>query len=325
MGGKVSWGILGTAHIAEVSFLPALRHLGGTATGVAGRNPAHTRQWALRQQITRAYDSYEDLLDDESIDAVYIPLPNTLHEEWSRTALAAGKAVLCEKPLVLDVNAAEALVAVARRSRYPLWEAFVFPFQPQFLRVQELLASGAIGDLREIQASFHYRLDPLRDATNIRWDPALGGGGFNDVGCYPIHLATLLLGRPEAAMAEAVLAETGVDQDSAGLIQFGEGRRLLFSAGMTRAYDSSARLLGTDGEIRLSSAYHPSERDAVEIRLGSSIRIEYPTGREPSFTHAIAHIEQVVQAQAEPVHTVVTDALPTARAMSFVRHSAGLK
>ena len=184
---------MGTAGIARKQFLPALREAGGTAAVVAGRELARAQEYAASQGIGRAVQGYQALLDDPGVDVIYLPLPNSLHAEWTVNALRAGKPVLCEKPLCGTLAETRQVLAVAQQTGTLLWEAFVFPFQAQLARLRGLLADGTIGELREIQANFHFQLSRPAD---IRLRRDLAGGALNDVGCYPVRLAGELIDRP---------------------------------------------------------------------------------------------------------------------------------
>jgi predicted dehydrogenase len=314
---EINWGILGTANIARASFLPGLRAAGGgRAFAVASRAQERAAAYAAANGIERGVAGYQALLDDPAIRAVYNPLPNSLHAEWTIRALQAGKAVLCEKPLCVDLPETDRVLAEPGR----LWEAFVFPFHAQMARVRELLASGAIGELREIHSSFHFR---LRSRQNIRLDPALAGGALNDVGCYCVHLATQLFGAaPDAARATATLAPEGVDEEMQGILDFPGGRRLLMSCGLGRGRDCFSRLLGTEGEIRLSNPFHPGPADTLEVRTGGRECLERPTGAEPPFTAAIRHIHAVLAGEAAPLHLARDESRATAAGMALLRAGA---
>src|SRR5215471_14236339 len=189
-GGNVTavrWGVIGTAGIARKNFLPAVREAGGQAAAVAGRDADRTSTWARDNAVDRAVVGYQPLIDDPGVDALYIPLPNALHAQWTIRALRAGKPVLCEKPLTGSLAETEQVLAVARETGTPLWEAFVFPFHDQMRRLRELIADGVIGELREIQSNFHFLM--TRRDTNIRMSAELAGGALLDVGCYPVRLA----------------------------------------------------------------------------------------------------------------------------------------
>lgn len=316
----VRWGMLSTANIARISFLPGLRAAGGAAYAVASRDLERAQQFAAEQGIEHAIEGYTDLLADERVDAVYVPLPNSLHAEWCIAALRAGKAVLCEKPLCTTAEETERVLEVARESRWPLWEAFVFPFREQTERVQDLMASDEVGELREVQAGFYFL---IRDRNNIRLRPELGGGALYDIGCYPIRLSRLLFdGEAGSGMAVARWAPEGVDEETQGILTFSGERRLLLSCGMTRPFDRYTRLIGTKGEIRLTDPYHPAPTDTLEVRVPGRVVVENETETEPSFTKAIRHIQAVLRGEEEPRHTAVEEAMGNARAIDLLYASA---
>ncbi len=313
------WGIIGTAHIARSAFLPALRQAGGGAVAVAGRDAARTMQYAREHGIDRAVHGYQRLIDDPDIDALYIALPNSLHAEWTIRALRAWP-VLCEKPLCGTLAQTEQVLEVARQTGTPLWEAFVFLFHGQFERVAALVAEGAIGELQEIQSSFHFNVSTPDD---IRFSADLNGGALNDVGCYPVRLARSLFGADhESAWATAEWGGQGVDVDCWGTLGFPGGRRLLLSAGLHRNYDTFTRLLGTSGHIHITNPFHPGASDHYEVHVAGSQAGVIPAAAEPSFTAAIRHINAVLAGEAEPRLLAVDTSLSLARALHDLAESA---
>ena len=319
--GRVRWGILGTAGIARKAFLPALRAAGGTAAAVAGRNAERAARYAADNGVERSMGSYDALLDDPDVDAVYIPLPNGLHAEWTIRALLTGKPVLCEKPLCGTLAETERVLATARECEPLLWEAFVFPFHDQLAQVHRLLADGAIGELREIQADFHFLLDRPDD---IRLRRDLEGGSLNDLGCYPVRLAVeLFTGTPQSAWAAARWGGDGVDVDLQGSLGYSSGQRLLMSCGFQRSEERFARLLGTAGQIHLTDPYHPGPDDSLVLFQPGKEPVSQPAGGpEPSFTAAIRHIEAVLAGEAEPRALAVDTSLPTAQGLQALRDAA---
>lgn len=318
--GAIRWGILGTANIARASFLPGLRWAEGIPYAVAGRDLARTQEYAAANGIERALQGYDALIADERVDAIYNPLPNSLHAEWSIKALRAGKAVLCEKPLCLSVEETETVLEVARSSPRPLWEAFVFPWRRQTERVWEIIRSGQVGEIREVHSAFTFK---LRNRANIRLDPGLGGGSLYDVGCYPTMYANMLFDYdPRSGVALARWAPEGVDAAMEGVLDFAGERRLLFSCALDSAEDTFTRLLGSEGQIWLSNAFHPGEHDTLEIHHGHDVQTEHPNGDEPSFGPAIAHIQDVVRGEAEPRHVAADESLPNAKAIDLLLQSA---
>jgi predicted dehydrogenase len=322
----VRWGVLGTANIARGQFLPALVQAGGAAAAVAGRDQAGTSQYAVANGIDRAITGYQALLDDAAIDAVYIALPNALHAEWTTKALEAGKPVLCEKPLCGTLADTEQVLTAARTTGTFLWEAFVFPFQPQLARLRELIAAGTIGDLMEIKSNFHFA---LRADTNIRLSAELQGGALLDVGCYPVRLGQELFGpQHTAAWARAVRGGGGVDVDTWGVLDYPGGRRLMLSCGFGRSYDTATTLEGTGGRITVTNPFHPGPADHYTVETGQArTQTMAAPGGERSFTAAIRHINAVVRAEAEPRFLAIETSLATALALhdlaaSFASSSA---
>ncbi len=319
--GQVRWGIIGTARIARKAFVPAVAAAGGEVTTVAGRELARAREYAAENGIGQAVQGYQALLGDPDVDAVYIPLPNGLHAEWTIRALRAGKAVLCEKPLCGSLDETEQVLEAARETGTPLWEAFVFPFHEQMAKIRGLIADGAIGDLREIQSNFHFVLDRPDD---FRLRHGLAGGALNDVGCYPVRLAVELLdGELESAWATAVLGGDGVDVDLQGSLGYSGHQRLTVSCGFLRSDDRFARLLGTAGQIHITDPFHPGPDDSFTLfEEGKEPRGYASTDEVPSFTAAVRHIQRVVQGQEEPRHLAVDNSLPTARALHALHEAA---
>jgi predicted dehydrogenase len=316
MTGSVRWGIVGTAKIARTLFLPSLREAGGDPAAVAARDRDRAAQWAAANGIARAIVGYENLVEDPEIDALYIPLPNALHGEWTIRALRAGKAVLCEKPLTGTVAETEQVLAVARETGTPLWEAFAFPFHDQMARLRGLLEDGTIGDLREIQSDFHFFLSD-RD-TNVRMSTLLAGGALLDVGCYPVRLARDLFGAEhEGAWARADFDPAGVDLTTWGCLDFPGGRHLYLSCGFTRAGETFSRLLGTRGQINITNPFHPAAGDTFEVRTADGQAATHPGAgpNQHSFTPLIEHIQAVVAGSETPRLLAVDTSLGSAQAL----------
>ena len=311
---SVRWGILGTANIARAQFLPGLREAGGTAAAVAGRDADRAERYARDNGIDRAVCGYQNLIDDPGIDALYIPLPNSLHAGWTLRALAAGKPVLCEKPLCGNLGDTLRVLDAARQSGTLLWEAFVFPFHRQIARIHDLVADGAIGELMEIKSNFHFQLS---NPGNIRYSRELEGGALNDVGCYPVRLATEFFGVPhQAAWAGATWGGDGVDVDTWGVLEYPGGRRLHLSCGLGRGYDTYSSLEGIAGRIVVSNPFHPGRADTYQVIAPRAEPVSQPaTTGEASFTAAIRHINAVLADEDEPRLLAVDTALPTAQAL----------
>jgi predicted dehydrogenase len=321
-GDVVRWGILGTANIARAQFLPGLAEAGrGQAAAVAGRERAKADSYAVANGVSRAIEGYQALLDDPDIDAVYLALPNGLHAEWATRTLHAGKALLCEKPLTGSVADTRAVLDVAARCDAPLWEAMVFPFQAQHLRLLQLIGDGAIGEVREAVGSFHFQ---LTRPDNIRFSRELAGGALLDVGCYPVRLASEIFhADAEAGYAVAEVVD-GVDVDTGGVLSYPDGRRLLLTCGFRRSYDTVGRVIGTEGYVDLTNPYHPRMDDTlVIVRAGGEPVVERPTSDAHSFTAALRHIHSVLLDGEPPRHLALDGSLRAATGLDLLVQSVG--
>ncbi|MFZ0040317.1 MAG: Gfo/Idh/MocA family oxidoreductase, partial [Solirubrobacteraceae bacterium] len=224
--------------------------------------------YALENEIERAHGSYDALLDDPEIEAVYISLPNSLHLEWTRRALQAGKHVLCEKPLGRRRRDVEAVFDVAERSDRLLMEAFMYRHNPQMARLTELVGSGAIGELRMIRGAFSFAIGGDSD---VRLRRELDGGALMDVGCYCVNAARLLAGEPETVSAQQHLGGDGVDVAFAGVMRFAEGRLAHFDAGLTLAARSELEVTGDEASLFLADPWH-CRQPGIELRRGDRVQ-----------------------------------------------------
>jgi predicted dehydrogenase len=254
------WGILSTANIARTKVIPGIQGASGCrVVAIASRDPGQARQVAGELGIPRAHGSYEALLADREVDAVYIPLPNHLHAEWTIAAVRAGKHVMCEKPLALTSSDAEAMVAAAEVSGVLLMEAFMYRLHPSWVAVGELVASGRIGRLVAIQSWFSYFND---DPTNIRNVRDFGGGALFDIGCYCINLSRLLFGSEPVTVQGSLVrdAQTGVDVLTTGLLEFEVGLSS-FTCSTRAEDDQRVHIYGTEGRISIEIPFNiPPDR-----------------------------------------------------------------
>jgi len=257
MPDKLRWGIMGTGNIARqfVAGLNVSRR--GLAEAVGSRQLESAQTFARNYQIPRAYGSYESLLADAGIDAVYISLPNSLHKDWTLRALRAGKHVLCEKPLGLNAAEAVEMFDAARSAGKALVEAFMYRSHPQTLSLIEAVRTGEIGKLQLIRTSFCYHTRKIDG--NVRFARELGGGGLMDIGCYCISFARLFAGgEPSAVQAVATFHPSGVDDRAAGTMVFPTGIISSFTCGMSLQADNTAYLCGTDGYIEVPTPWKPT-------------------------------------------------------------------
>jgi predicted dehydrogenase len=254
---KLRWGILGCAAIAKRSVVPGIhKSQTGIVAAIASRDEAKARETAKDLNIPVAYGSYEALLQDPDIDAVYIPLPNHLHKEWTIRAAQAGKHVLCEKPIALNAQEAQEMVDACAKAGVHLAEAFMYRHHPRYQLIKEIIRSGEIGDIRGIHGTFTF--NNAHSKQNVRFHKHMGGGSIYDVGCYPINAARFILERePEAATAHAFFSpkHDHVDMMASGLVEFSGAVALTFDCGMWAAGRNTLEILGTDGRIEVPSAY----------------------------------------------------------------------
>ncbi len=281
---KVRWGVLSTAKIAREKVIPAMRGASRSrVVAIASRDEARAEATAGALGIDRSYGSYEALLADPEVEAVYNPLPNHLHVPWSIKVLQAGKHVLCEKPVGLTAAEAQGLADAAARTGLLAAEAFMVRQHPQWRGVRDLLRNGRIGEPRVIQTVFAYH---LADPDNIRNQAAIGGGGLYDIGCYAVATARFLFG----AEPERVVAtfdhdpETGVDRLASGLAAFPGGRHLGFTCATQLAPAQRVAVFGTAGRIAIEIPFNaPDERptrivvdDGRDLHGGGREVIEFP-------------------------------------------------
>ena len=261
-------GILGTAKIARSFALGVKPSKCVTVCAVASRDAAKARAFAQEFAIARSFASYEALLAERDLDAVYIPLPNSLHGEWSIRAAHAGKHVLCEKPLAATASEAQAMFDVARGRGVHLVEGYPYRAQPQTLKMRELLDAGVIGDIRLIQASFGFTLG---GAQNIRLRPELAGGALMDVGTYPVSLVRLVAkARPIRVHAVAQWTDSGVDRAIAATLQFESGLLAQITCSFNTCVHRQALISGTKGVIQTTYLNHTTTPQAVlQLRVGT--------------------------------------------------------
>jgi predicted dehydrogenase len=271
---EIRWGILGVARI-NGQVIPALRAARGSALrAVASRSPARAREAALRYGIPIAHLTYDALLADPEIDAVYLPLPNARHAEWIVRAARAGKHILCEKPLATSDSDAQAAIQACRTARVQLMEGFMWRHHPRTAKLREVIDSGVLGPLRTITGAFTVALDPSPD--DIRLQPEQGGGALLDLGCYVVGCFHWLMGdAPVLRVSATATFGGGVDLRAAGWLDFGERGTALFDCGFAAPYRAHLEIVGTHGRVRVPNLWFPQgPRAAFELqRAGAGVEI----------------------------------------------------
>ncbi|MDT8382319.1 MAG: Gfo/Idh/MocA family oxidoreductase [Brevefilum sp.] len=271
---KFRWGILSTANIGRKAMIPALKKIPiAEVLAVASRDGERAKKFAEELEIPKPYGSYQALLEDPEIDAVYIPLPNHLHKEWTIRAAEAGKHILCEKPLALNASECEMMIAAANENGVILMESFMYRYHPRILAAVEMVRSGKIGSLKTIETGFTFY---MHNRDDIRMKPEMGGGALMDVGCYCINISRLMAGRnPVAVQAQAVWAPTDVDEQLVGVLDFGEGLYAHFDCAFNQSSRQHCILAGTEGYLSIPEAFNPGEKRSViqEVREGKTVQV----------------------------------------------------
>jgi D-xylose 1-dehydrogenase (NADP+, D-xylono-1,5-lactone-forming) len=267
----VRWGILSTAHINRLVIPGAHESPKVELLGVASRELARAETYAAGWGIPRAYGSYEELLADPEVEAVYISLPNNLHTEWSIRAVEAGKHVLCEKPFSRRAEDVEAVFDAAERAGRIVSEAFMYRHNPQTARLSALVAEGAIGELRLVRAAFSFS---LYDADNIRLRTDSEGGALMDVGCYCVSGSRLLAGEPESVCGRSWVGPSGTDWVFAATMEFPGNVLAQFDCGTALPERDELEAIGSEGSIFLDDPWH-CRNPVIELRRGGEVeRIE---------------------------------------------------
>jgi xylose dehydrogenase (NAD/NADP) len=279
----IRWGILSTARIGGALIAGARETDAAEIVAVGSRSEASAQAFADAHGIARAHGSYEALLADPEVEAVYVPLPNGMHVDWSVKALQAGKHVLCEKPMDRRPARVEHAFDVAAEAGLVLSEAFMWRHNPQTARLRGLLDESAIGELRLVRASFSF---PLAATTDVRLDPALDGGALMDVGCYCVSAARFVAGsEPLSVSAEAVTGPSGVDLRLTGLLRFDGDVLATIDCGFDMAGRGELEVVGSGGRILLPDPWHAraprlvleragAEREVIAIEPANSYRLE---------------------------------------------------
>jgi len=278
---KIRWGVLGVAKIATDRVIPAMqRGQWSEVTAIASRDIGKARAAAAKLGISKAYGSYEELLADADVDAVYNPLPNHLHVPWTAKAAEHGKHVLCEKPIALSADEARQLVAVRDRTGAKIQEAFMVRTHPQWLTVKELVTSGRIGEVRSMLGAFSYT---NRDPANIRNRPEFGGGALMDIGCYLVNTSRFIFGREPVRVTGAVERDPDMHTDrlTSILLDFGTGHAA-GTCSTQMVFYQRLQIFGTTGRIELPIPFNaPPDRPS---------RIIVDTGAD-LFGGGISHID----------------------------------
>ena len=312
-------GILSTAKINDAILEGARASAGAEVVAVASRDRGRAEAYAAEKGIPRAHGSYEELLADEAVEAVYVPLPNSMHLPWSEQALAAGKHVLCEKPLSPRAADVEAAFDAAQRAGRILMEAFMWRYHPSTDAIVRLVADGAIGRLRVVRAAFGFTLDP--GADNVRWASELEGGALMDVGCYCVSALRLLAGEPTRVSAERVDGGSGVDARMAGVLRFGGDVLGTFDCAFDVPYRAGIEVVGETGTIVSLDPWHGQDPDVRIQRSDAGEAEDVPVEAANPYALELDDLARAVRSGAEP-RLGRADAVGQARAIEALYRAA---
>lgn len=316
-------GVLGAARITPEALLkPAAANPEVVVNAVAARDIGRARAFAAKHGIGRVHDSYNVLIADPEVDAIYNPLPNHLHGRWTRAALDAGKHVLCEKPFTANAEEAREMAAAAAGSDRVVMEAFHYRYHPMTARIEEIIASGELGELRQVDTALSF---PLPRFSDIRYHYALAGGALMDAGCYAVHMARTFGGAtPEVVSAQAKLRDPLVDRAMTAQLRFPAGhtgtiRCSLWSSNLLQI---SARVIGERGELRALNPLMPQYFHRLRVSSSKGKRVERFTHRASYAYQLDAFADAVLR--GVPVRTTPEDAIENMAVIDAIYQAAGL-
>jgi predicted dehydrogenase len=316
-------GVLGAARIAPLALInPAKQNSEVVVAAVAARDASRADAFAAKHDIPRVHESYEALIADPDLDAVYNPLPNGLHGRWTRAALAAGKHVLCEKPFTANAAEAREIADLAAQSDRVVMEAFHYRYHPLALRVEEIIASGELGKLERVEAALCF---PLPKFSDIRYNYFLAGGATMDAGCYAVHMVRTFGGEtPEVVSAQAKLRDPQVDRAMTAELRFGGGHtgRVRCSMWSSRLLEISAHVVGDRGELRVLNPVTPQFFHRLSVRSTDGKRVER-FSRRASYAYQLDAFAAAVL-RGEPVKTTPEGAVENMTVIDGIYRAAGL-
>lgn len=320
---NIKWGILGCANIARTAVIPGILGADNSELyAVASRSKEKAADFAEEFGAAVYYDDYDKLLADEEIEAIYIPLPNGLHKEWTIKAAEAGKHILCEKPLSGKNKAeAEEMFAAAQKNEVKLMEAFMYRFQPFVIKLKEMVDEGIIGDIKEIKSNFAFDISDRKD--DIRHNSDLDGGALNDIGCYTVNISRYLMGEMPAKVANFFQKETaeGVDLSGSATLYFKGGRFASLYYSLNSYNEQDLEVVGTDGIIRIPGFFSWLEDNYFLLdKDGEVERIPVKTG--PQYQLEVEAFAEAVLNDTEVPLKVEEETYANLAVMDAMRKSA---
>lgn len=321
----VRWGVLSVANIAAKRVIPALNASESeTLVAVASRNGQRARELFAQRPDLRVYDDYQSLIDDPEIEAIYNPLPNSLHAEWTIKALLAGKHVLCEKPLAVTAEEGALMIEAARNSGKLLMEAFMYRFHPQTIWALEQIRSGRLGEVKLVRASFSFNIMfPLRQ-NDIRLQARLAGGSLMDVGCYAVNFCRAVYGRPPMAVAARVFAAepNAVEHATSAVLDFGEGRFGLIDSCFSLPTRQIAEVVGELGALTIPMPFVTGVHETEVILALEGQTIHQKISPADAYRLEIEHFGACVRSGTTPAFSL-DETLENLATIEAIYQSAG--
>ena len=318
-----TFGTLGAAGITPAALLqPAAKHAGVAVTHVAARDRTRAEAFAAKHDIPEVMADYAAVIASP-VDAIYVPLPPSEHAAWTIAALQAGKHVLCEKPFALSAAEATAMVEAAKDADRVLVEAFHYRYHPLFARVLEIIASGVLGPLQELEASF---LVPVEDRSNFRWQPGRGDGALMDLGCYPLHWVRTVTGEePEILEAHAEADAGGTDAAMSARLSFPGGASARIHCDMQSDvhFEAALSVHGRDGTLRVRNPLAPHLGNKLTLETADNKQTESIPG-QTTYTHQLEHFLAACGGEKDACPTSGLDSVGNMRAIDAIYAAAGL-
>jgi predicted dehydrogenase len=314
---KIRWGVLGYARIARENVLPAiLRSANSELCALASRDAAKLAEARTRFNVAKTYVGYEALLRDPAVDAVYIPLPNSQHREWTLRAAEHGRHVLCEKPLGLNADECREMIAAAAKHGVTLMEAFMYRYTDRTAKVREVLRSGALGEIKSVSATFRFLLNR---PGSIKLQPELGGGALYDIGCYPVNFIGLvadeIAGRPGSGVAQPefvsaeCVREGGIDVNFSALLKYPSGLIAAAHCGFNAHKRVCAEIIGTQGVLEIPDPFFDNP-GALTLTTGETRR-EIPVAESDRYRHEVEDFAAAIL-EKRPPHFGLAESLRNA-------------
>jgi D-xylose 1-dehydrogenase (NADP+, D-xylono-1,5-lactone-forming) len=307
---KIKWGVLGYARIARGSVIPAIqRSSNAEFYAVASRDKAKLKECYEECSVPKSYESYDELLNDPDVEAVYIPLPNALHKEWTIKAAQKGKHVLCEKPIALNAQECDDMIRACKEHKVKLMEAFMYRYTHRIKKVQEVIASGVLGDIKYINSCFRFF---LANPASIKLKPELGGGSLYDVGCYPVNFISMVTNdEPESVSAECTL-DNGIDVILSAVLKYRSGIIATLNCGFNASRRVYSEIVGTKAALDIPETFMDDSGYITLITESASERIEI--AESDRYKYEIEDFSQAVIDNREPLFSLAE----TRRNMSII-------